>query len=67
MNEHELYAKVEAGIEAFSLPINDLEKLLRSIPDEALRRASRRSLGEVMGHLDNIAYEYRKHLGTTKL
>ena len=67
IDEHELYAKVEQGIDAFSQPINELEELLRSIPDETLRKSMRRSLGEVMGHLDEIAYLYRKHLGLTKL
>ncbi|WP_323778891.1 hypothetical protein [Leisingera sp.] len=67
MEEHQLYAKVEEGREAFSPPISDLEELLRSIPDEALRRTMLRSLGEVIGNLETIAYEYRKHLGTTKL
>lgn len=66
-DEHQLYAKVEERIEAFSPPFNDLEQLLRSIPDENLRRTTLRSLGEVIGHLEAIAYEYRKHLGTTKL
>ena len=66
-DEHDLYAKVEKGIDAFSQPFNELEQLLRTIPDETLRKSALRSLGEVMVHLDEIAYHYRKHLGLTKL
>ncbi|WP_282181546.1 hypothetical protein [Aliiroseovarius marinus] len=67
MDEHEHYKKVELGIEAFSQPFNDLEKLLRVIPDDELRKTTLRALGESMGSLELIAYEFRKHLGTTTL
>lgn len=67
MDEHELYKQVESKIDEFSDPINQLNQILRGIPNEDLRRASLRSLGELMGNLETITYEFRKHLGTTTL
>lgn len=67
MDEHALYKQVDANINAFSGPIDSLDQVLRSIPNEDLQIASLRLLGEVMGNLDAIAYEFRKHLGTTSL
>ncbi|KPA22477.1 hypothetical protein shim_07610 [Shimia sp. SK013] len=67
MNEHELYQEVETKVEAFSDHINNLDHTLRSIPDETLRKTALRSLGDLMGNLETITYEFRKHLGTTTL
>lgn len=67
MDDHELYLKVEQGIDAFSSPFNDLDKLLRMIPDEALRKMTLRDLAQAFCHLDKVGYEYRRHLGITKL
>ena len=64
MDDHALYQEVEARLAAFSGPIDDLNRTLRAIPDQDLRKTTCRCLGEVMGQLETIAYEFRKHLGT---
>ena len=67
IDEHRVYANLEKRIEAFAPAISDMEELLRSIPNEDIRKTLLRSLGEVMAHLEEMAYEYRKHLGLTEL
>ena len=65
IDENQLCSRVEEEIEALLPPISELEGLLRSIPNENLRKTTLRSLGEVIGQLDAIAYDFRKHLSAT--
>lgn len=67
MDGHEFYKEIRSKVDEFSDPIDHLNHVLSGIPDKKLRHATLRPLGELIGNLEEVAYEFRKHLGTTSL